>query len=88
MKDQLQRLLEDRFARVTNALEEDLQAAANIVATSIAEAYATGDQETAEEAVEQLELLAEVQRLRINREALGALQEGLGLAIGFLFASI
>ena len=84
--------LKDAIAARIEALEdgarEDIDLAANTIAVALGEAVLTADRESAEEMVDQLELLGEIQRLRLRAESIGALRDSLKFAIAFAFSLI
>lgn len=86
--DDLKNIISARLESLQEVVMEDVELAATQIATGIALAYATGDQDSAEELVDQLELLGEIQRLRLRAESLEALRDSLKFGIGMLFAMI
>lgn len=84
LKHQIRQKLEELYG----AAHSDLDLAANVIAIRISEAYAQNDIASAEESIEQLDLLGEIQRLRLNRGALDLLRSSLQFAVRLLFTSL
>lgn len=86
--DQLRALIAGQLERAVESSLADLDLAATAIATGLIEAVAVQDEESAQELVEQLELLGEIQRLRLSNEIVAALRETLTFAVGVLFSFI
>jgi len=86
--DELKNIISARLESLQETVMEDVELAATEIATGIGIAYLANDQDSAEELVEQLELLGEIQRLRLRAESLEALRDSLKFGIGMLFAMI
>lgn len=86
--DQLKALIAGRLESLTVGAVDDLDLAATEIANGLIEAVAAQDEESAQELVEQLELLGEIQRLRLSNDLVAALRETLTFAVGMLFSFI
>lgn len=86
--DQLRALIAGQLERAVESSLADLDLAATAIATGLIEAAIAQDEESAQELVEQLELLGEIQRLRLSNEIVAALRETLTFAVGVLFSFI
>lgn len=86
--EQLRALIAGRLESLTVDSVADLDLAATEIARGLIEAADAQDEESAQELVEQLELLGEIQRLRLSNEVVAALRETLTFAVGMLFSFI
>jgi hypothetical protein len=86
MNSELKNLISGKLQSLYSGAHEDLDFAANTIATQLSEAYAAGDEDSAQELVEQFELLFEVQRLRLSSEVVSAFRDVMQFAVGVLFS--
>lgn len=86
--DQLKALIAGQLERAVDSSLADLDLASTEIANGLIEAAIAQDEESAQELVEQLELLGEIQRLRLSNEVVAALRETLTFAVGMLFSFI
>jgi hypothetical protein len=82
----LKNLISGKLESLYSGAYEDMDLAAGTIAEQLAEAYVAGDQDSADEMVEQLELLGEVQRLRLSAEVVSAFRDAMRFAVGVLFS--
>ena len=86
--DHLKNVIAGKLEQLSDEAVADLEYAAETIATGIVRAYEAGDQDSADEMIEQLELLVEIQRIRLNSAAMSALREALPFAVGVLFSAV